>query len=447
MTEILVVEDNEGLRNILKEALAEEGHAITTAENAEEGIEKLKTAGFDIVITDLKLPEGDGITVLEAAKSEQPGIDVIVITAYGTVEKAVGAMKKGAADFMTKPFSIDHIRLQVAKILKNRKIKEENAYLKSSAKREIVGASPKIKEIIERVNKIAQNDATILIMGESGTGKEIIAEAIHTKSNRADFPLIKVNCAALAPGVLESELFGHEKGSFTDAVYMKKGRFELANKGTIFLDEIADLPLALQVKLLRVIQEKEFERVGGEKTLKSDVRIIAATNKDLKAQVKAGKFREELYYRLNVVEIYMPSLRERREDIPLLAEYFIKKYSDFSGYRVKGIRKKALSLLETYDYPGNIRELENIIQRMLVLSGKEMLEEEDVPYELKQGNREQGTGNRKRTETLEDRVDGYEKNLILEALKETGGNKMKAAEVLKVNRATLMSKIKKYGID
>ena len=441
MQEILVVEDNESLREILKEALSTEGYAVTEAGSAEEGLEKFRSGDFDLIITDLKLPGIDGVTLLETAKKEKPNTEVIVITAYGTVDTAVGAMKKGAADFLTKPFSIDQIRLQVLKVLKTKKIRDENVYLKGLIKRNIIGQSKKLRDILELAAKIGPKDATVLITGESGTGKELIAEEIHKQSPRREYPLIKVNCAALAPGVLESELFGHEKGSFTDAVNSKKGRFELADRGTIFLDEIADLPLSLQVKLLRVIQEREFERVGGEKTIKIDVRIIAATNKDLKAEVRDGKFRQELYYRLNVVEIEMPPLRERKEDLPLLAGYFIKKYAEYNNFRVKGITDEALGILAGYGFPGNIRELENVIQRVLVTANGEMIEAADIPYELQANQASPGGAG-----GLPGKMDDYEKNIIMKALEETKGNKAKAAGLLKVSRTAFMAKLKKYKI-
>jgi len=438
MREILIVEDNNELREILKEALSSKNYSIADTDTAEAAEKIIKANNFDIIITDLKLPVADGLTVLKTAKERDPFTEVIVITAYGTVDKAVEAMKHGAADFITKPFTIEHIRIQVDKILKSKKIKEENAYLKNSVKREMIGKSAALKEIKALIDKIAKSDATVLITGESGTGKELVADEIHNKSNRRDFPIIKVNCAALAPGVLESELFGHEKGAFTDALYSKKGRFELAEGGTIMLDEIADLPLGLQVKILRVIQEKEFERVGGEKTLKADVRIIAATNKDLKEKVKEGTFREELYYRLNVVGIHVPPLRERKEDLPLLVEYFIKKYADYGNYFIKSITEKALEALLKYDYPGNIRELENIIQRIMVTCPKEEIDEDDIPYDI---NITKSAGS-----NLDSKVDDYEKRMIADALEKTKGNKKQAAELLKINRVTLISKIKKYGL-
>lgn len=442
MTEILIVEDNESLRNILKEAFEIENYSITLSESAEDAEKFLKEKNFDIVITDLKLPENDGIYVLEKVKKQNPDTEVIIITAYGTIDKAVDAMKKGAQDFITKPFSIDHIRLQVARILANRKIRQENVYLKNLIKREIIGNNKNVREIIEMIDKIANTDANILILGETGVGKEVIAEEIHYKSLRKNHPFIKVNCAALAPGVLESELFGHEKGAFTDAYYFKKGRFELADKGSIFLDEIGDMPPDLQVKLLRVIQDKTFERVGGEKTLKVDVRIIASTNQDLKEKIKNGKFREDLFYRLNVVEIKVPALRERKDDIPLLIDYFIKKYADFSKFKVKGISKKALDILLAYDYPGNIRELENLIQRILVLCRKEYIEPDDIPYEI----RNKIKADIKFSEKLDEKVKKYERQLIIEALEKANGNQTKAAAILKINRATLISKMKKLKV-
>ena len=441
MIDMLIVEDNKGLLNILKEAFETENYSLTLCESAEEAKEIIDKIDFDIVITDLKLPGENGISILKFVKQKNPETDVILITAYGTIDRAVEAMKIGAADFITKPFSLDYIRLLVAKIIANKKLKEENKYLKNQIKREIIGESKSIKEILELVEKISNTDANVLISGESGTGKELIAEKIHNLSKRSNFPLIKVNCAALAPGVLESELFGHEKGAFTDAYYSKKGRFELADKGSIFLDEIGDMPVELQVKILRVIQDKIFERVGGEKSMKVDVRIIAATHQDLKEKILNGTFREDLYYRLNVVEIKVPPLRERKEDIPLLVDYFIKKYADYGEFKVKGISKKALDILLKYDYPGNIRELENLIQRILVICRREYIEADDIPYEIKIKS-----NNAVLKDNFESKIKNYEKKIILEALHKTKGNKMKAAELLKINRATLMAKMKKLKI-
>lgn len=441
MHDILIIEDNDSLREILREALAGKDYSTADFATAEEGLEKLKTSDFDLIITDLKLPGIDGITFMEQVKKSKPSTEFIVITAHGNVDAAVSAMKKGAADFMTKPFLIDHIRLQVAKILSTKRLRDENTYLKSAMKHEMIGKSGKLKEAVALAGKAAANDANVLITGESGTGKELIAEEIHYKSVRKDLPLIKVNCAALAAGVLESELFGHEKGAFTDALYAKKGRFELAEGGTIFLDEIADLPVNLQVKLLRVMQDRAFERVGGEKTLKADVRVIAATNKDLKEEVKKGKFREDLYYRFNVVEINVPALRERKEDIPALVAHFIKKYAEYNNFKVKGITAEALDALSEYTFPGNIRELENIIQRVLVLSTGAAIEVKDLPYEIQTGKAGKAS-----KDGLQGKKDDYEKKMIVKALEEAGGNKVKAAKALKVSRAALMAKIKKYKI-
>jgi len=440
MYEILVVEDNDELRNIIKEALTSEEYQVFIISSAEEAFEIIKEKVFDVIITDLKLPEADGIEVLSYAKKKNPETEVIIITAYGTVDKAVEAMKKGASEFITKPVSLEHLKLLISKVITNRKVKDENKYLRNYSRGEIIGESIQIKEILKLVDKIADTDATVLITGESGTGKELIAEQIHYKSGRREAPLIKVNCAALAPGVLESELFGHEKGSFTDALYLRKGRFELADKGTIFLDEIAEMPLHLQVKLLRVLQDKSFERVGGEKNIKVDVRLIVATNRDLKQEVRKGRFREDLYYRFNVVEINIPPLRERKQDIPLLVDYFLKKYADLSKFKIKGISKKAIEKLMSYDFPGNIRELENIIQRILVTAKNEVIQEDDIYYEnkyvMQQNNR---TG-------LVKKVDEYEKGIIMDVLNKTKGHKGEAAKILKITRPTLIAKMKKYKI-
>lgn len=439
MPEILIVEDNDELRLIVREAL-ENKYSVTEAESAEAAFPLIERSHFDLVITDLKLPGQDGISVLEAVKKNSPSCEVVVVTAYGSVERAVEAIKKGAADFITKPFTLDHIRMTADKILSAKILKEENAYLKALKRGQIIGESPAVKEMLSLCAKVAQSEATILITGESGTGKELIAEEIHYQSPRKEKPIIKVNCGALAPGVLESELFGHEKGAFTDAFSARKGRFELADGGTIFLDEIGDMPQALQVKLLRVLQERSFERVGGEKTLKTDVRVITATNKDLKKMVKEGTFREDLFYRLNVVEIHAAPLRERKEDIPALAGYFLKKYSEYGGYGVKTISEEALTKLASYDYPGNIRELENIIQRILVTAGGGEVMPEDIPYEIGSGSEQTfGSG-------LGAKVAETEKEAVEKALKKTNGNKIQAAGILGISRPTLDSKIKKFGI-
>jgi len=444
MTDILVVEDNDSLRDIVTEALSSDTRNVTACASAEEAFEKIKTETYDLVITDLKLPEADGIAVLDAVKKSSPSTEVIVVTAYGTIDTAVNAMKRGATDFLTKPFSIGQIRAQAEKALGIARLKRENAELKENKKSSVIGGSKIFLEAVELAKKSAATDATVMITGESGTGKELIAQIIHESSKRANMPLVRVNCAALAPGVLESELFGHEKGAFTDATHMKKGRFELAEGGTIFLDEIAEISKELQVKLLRVIQEREFERVGGEKTLKADVRIIAATNKDLKHEVAEGRFREELYYRLNVIVIAMPSLRQRREDIKDLSEYFVKKHAEFSGFKIKGINNDAIEALASYDFPGNVRELENIIQRMLVTAagGADLLTVEDVPREIKAGNKavssEMG---------LNAMLDELESKMINEALLKTGNNKQKAAELLKINRTTLIAAIKRLNLE
>ncbi len=441
MNYILIVEDNDALREIAAEAISSPQNEITTAASAEEAFAEIKEKTFDLVITDLKLPEADGMAVLDAAKKANPDTEVIIMTAYGTVDTAVKAMKKGASDFITKPFSIEQMRVMAAKILTRRALMEENKNLKKISARMTVGNSARIKEAMELAAKVADKEVILLLTGESGTGKELIAEEIHKKSKRgAEGALVKVNCAALAPGVLESELFGHEKGAFTDAMYMKKGRFELADKGTIFLDEIGELPPETQVKLLRVLQNGEFERVGSEKTIKSDARVIAATNRDLKRAVAEGKFREDLYYRLNVVEIHVPALRERKEDIPELVSYFIKKYAEYGGYRVKEISKQALDVLVKYDFPGNIRELENLIQRVLVTCAGEVIEAADLPYEIRNAAVYETGG-------LENEVELFERKKIQSALDKSGGNKAKAAELLGVNRTTLLAKIKKLGIE
>ncbi|MBN2753421.1 MAG: sigma-54-dependent Fis family transcriptional regulator [Candidatus Goldbacteria bacterium] len=442
MNSILIVEDNDDLREITAEAISSRGDEIITAASAEEAFSLIKERSFDLVITDLKLPEADGMAVLEAVKNSSPDTEVIIMTAYGTVDTAVKAMKKGASDFITKPFSIEQMRVLTDKIMSHRALKEENRNFKKITSRMIIGNSEKIKEVTDLAAKVADKEVIILLTGESGTGKELIAEEIHRKSRRgAQGALVKVNCAALAPGVLESELFGHEKGAFTDAMYMKKGRFELADKGTIFLDEIAELAPDMQVKLLRVLQNMEFERVGSEKTIRSDARVITATNRDLKQAVADGLFREDLYYRLNVMQIHIPALRDRKEDIPELTAYFIKKYAEYGGYKVKAVSKSALDILMKYDFPGNVRELENLIQRILVTCNNDVIEPEDLPYEIRSNTvKESGTG-------FDNEVEAFEKKKICDALTKSGGNKSKAAEILGINRTTFLAKVKKLGIE
>jgi len=394
----------------------------------------------------LRMPGIDGMTLLQKAKEIDPILPVIMLTAYGTVNFAVEAMKKGAADFITKPFDLKELEIKVEKVLERRDLERENRYFKEEERIEynlegVIGPSQKMKPVYELIRKVAPQKVTVLIQGESGVGKELIAHAIHYRSKRQNKPFIKVFCGALAEGVLESDLFGHEKGAFTDALKRKEGRFELADKGTLFLDEIGEISPNIQTKLLRVLQEEEFERVGGIETIKVDVRIIAATNKNLEEEVEKGNFRKDLYYRLNVVPIFVPPLRERREDIPLLIQYFLKKYNGQLNKKIKMFEPAIMDLIMNYKWPGNIRELENVIQRAVVLTEDEKIKLADFPLFKEKIAIKPDLSQKNLTHVLE----GVERQLIEKALKETRYNQTKAAEVLGITRSSLQYKMLKYN--
>lgn len=455
METILIVEDKESMVEMLKETLEAEGYGIVSARDGIEGIRHLKEGRVDLILTDLKLPKKDGIDVLIAAKEENQGIPVIVMTAYGSIETAVEAMKKGAFDFITKPFDTDHLLILIKRALETQRLLTENILLKEEFASKlglprIVGKSEKIAEVAQMVQKVAPTKTTALLLGESGTGKELFARAIHNLSHRRNYPFVPINCAAIPRELLESELFGHEKGSFTGADAKKLGKFELADKGTIFLDEVGDMDLGLQSKLLRAIEEGEIERVGGVKGIKVDVRIVAASNKDLEKAVEEKKFREDLYYRLNVFPIKIPPLRERREDIPLLVEYFINKYCLEIKTPVKSISKEALDILMSYSWKGNVRELENAIERAIILCDGGVIIPEHVVLS-QQSTLESTIGHLPIEGTLEDVAKEAlriaETQRIIKALKETKGNKSRAAEILQVSYKTLLTKIKEYGIE
>ncbi len=441
---IILAEDDRNTREGLKVALEGEGYQVFTAENGKEAVDILKKRSIDLVITDLRMPGMDGMEVLKEVQKNSPSTLVIMLTAYGTVENAVEAMKMGAYDYLTKPINLDRFLLIVKRALSLRKLKEDYEILKKEVEERysfenIIGQSPKMRSIFQTILQVAPTRASILIQGESGTGKELIARAIHHRSDRRDKPFIAIHCAALTPTLLESELFGHEKGAFTGAVQSKPGRFELADGGTLFLDEVSEIPLSVQVKLLRVLQEQEFERVGGTRTIKVDVRIISATNTDLTQRVRENQFREDLYYRLKVVTIEVPPLRERKEDIPLLVHAFIKESSQANKKEIKGITSRALSLLQNYDWPGNVRELKNVIESMVVLSRKDILTVEDIPLYIKEAPSEEVVKIRLGVPWEE-----IEKELIFHALKKAGGNKSKAAELLGLSRRTLYRKLSSF---
>jgi len=445
METILVVEDKESMAEMLKETLESEGYRVISARDSLEGIRYLKECRVDLVLTDLKLPPKNGIDILKASKEENPLRPVIIMTAYGSVETAVKAMKEGAFDFITKPFDTDHLLMLIKRAIETQRLFTENILLKEEFASKlgfprIIGRSEKITSVAQMVQKVASTKTTVLLLGESGTGKELFARAIHNLSNRKHYPVVPINCAAIPRDLLESELFGHEKGSFTGADAKKLGKFELADKGTIFLDEIGDMDTTIQSKLLRAIEEGEIERVGAVKAIKVDVRIVAASNKDLEKAVEDKKFREDLYYRLNVFPIRIPPLRERNEDVPLLVEYFTNKYCLEIKTPVKSISKKALDTLMNYHWKGNVRELENAIERAVILCDGDMIMPEHF---ILSSMFTQGTLETVAKEALRK----AETKRIVSALKETRGNKSKAAQILQVSYKTLLTKIKEYGIE
>lgn len=454
METILIVEDRESMSDMLKETLKAEGYRTVIARDGLEGIKKLKEDMVSLVLTDLKLPKRDGMDVLRAAKEENPLMPVIVMTAFGSVETAVIAMKEGAFDFITKPFDTDHLLMLMKRALETQKLMTENMLLKEEFSAQlgiprIIGKSEKIASVAQNIQKVAPSKTTALILGESGTGKELFARAIHNLSPRREYPFVPINCAAIPRELLESELFGHEKGAFTGADFRKLGKFELADKGTIFLDEIGEMDIALQAKLLRVLQEEEIERIGGLKTIKIDVRIIAASNKDLEKAVSEKAFREDLFYRLSVFPVKIPPLRERTEDIPLLVDFFLNKYCRELKAPLKSISKETMEMLVNYSWKGNVRELENTIERAIILCDGKMITPEHVslsPLPL-----EAGLKNLPMNGTLEDASKEAlriaETQRITKALKETKGNKSRAAEVLQVSYKTLLTKIKEYHIE
>jgi DNA-binding NtrC family response regulator len=450
--EIVIIEDDETMRLGVVESLKREGYSAKDFENGESALKEIKFKNTKLAIVDLRMEPLNGIEVLQKIKESNPRTEVLMISAYGTVDDAVKAMKLGAADFLTKPFSTEELRIRVKRILEkiqNEKIienlLEQNKLLNNEAFsgfEEMIGNSQAIKKIFSIIEQVAEKDSTVLICGESGTGKELAARAIHKKSLRSGGPFIKVNCGALNENLLESELFGHEKGSFTGAIRQKKGRFELADKGTLFLDEIGDISPAMQVKLLRVLQDGEFERVGGEEVIHTSVRIISATNKDLNKLIAEGKFREDLFYRLSVIPINLPPLRERREDIPALVKHFITKSTAKNRQETKNIDNEGLKFLLGYPYPGNIRELENLIERLCVITNNNLIEPDLIARHL---NGNISTENY-RGLPLEEAMSSFEKNMIITAMKKSNGVKNQAAKMLGIKTSALYYKLEKYGL-
>jgi len=454
MEKILVVDDDTDVLEVISDILGQAGYEVDQAKDGREAVQRVENDFYDLVISDLNLPRVDGMKVLEYVIDQSPGTMCIIVTGYGTIKSSVEAIKKGAFDYISKPIKSDELLLVVEKALKFRQLERENTLLKQQLRKKyqfdnFIGDSNPIQKVFELIERVADTDSTVLITGESGTGKELIAKAIHYNSYRRDKPMIVINCGAIPEELLESELFGHEKGAFTGAHKMRVGRFEMANGGTIFLDEIGDMSPNLQVKLLRVLQEQKFERVGGTRTLEIDVRIIAATNKNLINAVNKGKFRQDLYYRLNVIPMKVPPLRMRKSDIPLLVEFFVAKFNKQKQKHISGFTQKAMNALMEYSWPGNVRELENLVERLVILASDETIDLDDVPDSIKgKGDKVESIEVRipKDGIVFEHAVEEYEKKLILQALSETNWVKTKAAKLLNINRTTLIEKMKKKNL-
>ena len=447
---ILIVDDDDAHREMIKAVLTGDGYDIHEADDGKKAIELVEKQFFSLILMDIKMKNVGGIEAFSKIKDISPSIPVIMITAYASVDTAIKALKLGAFDYITKPIDIDELKIAVEKAINFKQLEQENIYLKERIDDKfdlagIVGKSKAMKKMFETLVLISPSDANVLITGESGTGKELIANAIHQNSHRKDNAFIKVNCAALPENLLESELFGHEKGAFTGAIKKKIGRFQSAHEGSIFLDEIAEMAPATQAKILRVLQEQEFEPVGGTQTVKVDTRIIAATNKDLEKYIDEGLFREDLYYRLNVVQVEVPALKERRHDITILAEYFLKRYADKNHKMIKGINAEAIDMLMRYAWPGNVRELENVIERAVILTRGDYISPDELPQSVNLKN------------DINDGLPGIlptgkplkeiEKDVIISTLEENNGNRTKTAELLGISRRTLQLKLKEYGVN
>ena len=448
MPTILIVEDEAKMRRLLELNLGDDGFATVSAGDAETGLKLLREHPIDLILTDLKLPGMNGLEFLQTVKRQNAVLPVVVMTAFGSVETAVEAMKAGASDYVLKPFSLTEMRMVIHKELDVRNLREENRSLREALGKRfshpnIVARSPKMQEVLATVERVARTNSTVLLGGESGVGKDLIARAIHEKSRRASGPFVKINSTAIPENLLESELFGFEKGAFTGAVASKPGKFELADKGTIFLDEIGDVPPVTQVKLLRVLQEREFERLGGTRTVKVDVRLLAATNKDLRQALEQGTFREDLYYRLNVVPIDIAPLRERKQDIPDLVNLFVSRFTGESGKPVEGITPEAMQILVSYHWPGNVRELQNIVERACALAKGSVLGPSDIHLDVRPAKAANGAGG-----FLPDgmTLEQWEDEMVQEALRRANGNKSQAARLLGLSRNALRYRLSKIGI-
>jgi Nif-specific regulatory protein len=450
-TRILIMDDEEADRRRIEDYLVRKGYDVVGAATADDAVAAIRRNRFDVFLTDCNIPGVDALQISDEVRRINPDLAVIIMTSFGTIETAVKAIKAGAYDYLPKPIDPEQLVVLIKRIAERQDLIRENIELKEQLRErykfdEIVSTSDVMEEVLNLAGRVASSNATVLLRGESGTGKELVAKAVHYHSPRADFPLVKVNCAALPETLLESELFGHEKGAFTGAAAKRTGRFEAADKGTVFLDEIGELTPGMQVKLLRVLQEHEFERLGGNQTVKTDVRVIAATNRDIEKAIAEGVFREDLYYRLNVVSIVIPPLRERKEDIPGLLSHFIAKYGEENKKKISDVTAEARDVLMRYSYPGNVRELENIIERAVVLSKKGVITVADLPIHVRTAMGEDLLSAQKLKGSLNETLDTVERGLVIEALKESGGIQTRAAEKLGISERVLRYKLKKYRI-
>ncbi len=447
-TTVMVVDDEKNIREALIGVLKDEGHEVVSAGSGEEALKKLETKVPDAILLDIWLPGMDGTEALKEIKARYPGVPVIMISGHANIETAVRTTKLGAYDFIEKPLSLEKVTLTVEHAIEKKRLIEENSNLrfKASAKYQIIGSSPSMQSLKGDIMRAAPSNSWALITGENGTGKELVARNIHLLSNRSGKPFIEVNCAAIPEELIESELFGHEKGAFTSAVAQKKGKFDLADKGTIFLDEIGDMSLRTQAKILRVLQEKSFERVGGTELITVDARVIAATNKDLKDEVAKGAFREDLFYRLNVIPFHVPPLRERREDIPFLIDHFLREFARETAREVLEVNNEAMDVLVNYDWPGNVRELKNLIERLVIMAPSQRITAEDIPAYIRGAVPGQAR-DLFRSDLLKEARRDFEKEFIVRKLKEFGGNIARTAEAIGIERSHLYRKIKSYGIE
>ncbi len=445
---ILIADDEINSREGLQKAILEEGRRVDLAADGAEAFEMIQTRDYDVLISDIRMPNMGGMELLEKTKQASPNTDVIMLTAYGSIEMAVRAMRLGAYNYLTKPVNLDELDVMLDQVFNKRRIEQENEYHRESGKVQsgaagIVGQSQPIQELLETIEQVAPSKATVLITGETGSGKELVARAIHEQSQRKDRLFVPIHCAALSENLLESELFGHERGAFTGAIKQRKGRFEVADGGTLFLDEISEISPSIQVKLLRVLQEKQFERVGGSETLSVDIRIIAATNRSLQKLVDKGEFREDLFYRLKVITVNTPPLRERKDDIPLLVDAFVQRYAQENNKGAVKVSKEAMNHLVNYSWPGNVRELQGVIESMVLLARGDVIEAKNVPHEIR-GDDDDGSVSHASIDADATLAD-VEKQVILDALKRHNGNRTKTAEALGIGRRTLIRKLHEFG--